>query len=83
MILALTLPMSGCLGTIVTAPGSKGKTYKSTDVHFVLLPAAVNAGDCNNGIKEVSVSTPVWGAVVGYLTFGIIIPVNTLVTCKG
>ena len=82
MILTLSLPLSGCLGTIVTAPGGGSRTYKSTDAHIILLPSQVNAGDCTKGMKEVTVSVPLWGVAVGILTFGIVVPMNTTVTCS-
>ena len=81
LALALSLSLSGCLGTIVTAPVGGTRTYKSTDVHWVLLPASVNAGDCAKGMREVTVSVPLWGVAVGFITFGIIVPMNTTVTC--
>jgi len=81
LALALSLSLSGCLGTIVTAPVGGNRTYKSTDAHIILLPSAVNAGDCSKGMKEVTVSVPLWGVAVGILTFGIVVPMDTTVTC--
>jgi uncharacterized protein YceK len=83
LALALSLSLSGCLGTIVTAPGATGRHYKSTDAHIVLLPTAVNAGDCAKGMKEVTVSVPLWGVAVGIITFGIVVPMTTTFTCAG
>lgn len=81
LILALSLPLSGCLGTVVTAPVSKGRSYGTTDAHLVLAPTAIDARDCANGLQEVAVYVPLWGVAVGILTFGILVPMNTTFTC--
>lgn len=81
LVLALSLSLSGCLGTIVEAPVSGGRTYGSTDAHLILAPTAIDARDCSKGLKDVTVSVPLWGVAVGILTFGILVPMNTTYTC--
>jgi hypothetical protein len=81
LALALSLSLTGCLGTIVTTPTRGGRTYGSTEAHLILAPAAIDARDCPRGLHEVAVSVPLWGVAVGILTFGILVPMNTTFTC--
>jgi len=81
LALVLSLGLSGCLGTVVTAPVGTGRSYRSTDAHLILAPTSVDARDCAKGLKEVAVYVPLWGVAVGILTFGIIVPMNTTFTC--
>jgi hypothetical protein len=80
-VLALSLSLSGCLGTIVTAPVGEGRSYEATRAHLILSSTAIDAGDCGNGLREVTVYVPLWGVAVGLLTFGILVPMNTAFTC--
>jgi hypothetical protein len=80
-ILVLAVSASGCLGTVVTAPVGKGRSYGATDAHLILAPSAIDARDCANGLQEVAVYVPLWGVAVGILTLGILVPMNTTFTC--
>lgn len=82
-LLALVLAgaVSGCLGTVVTAPGSQGRTYGSTRVHIIAAPVSIDARDCKTGIREITNFVPLWGVAVGILTFGILVPMTTTFTC--
>jgi hypothetical protein len=81
LTLVLSLSLSGCLGTIVTAPVGEGRSYGATDAHLILAPAAIDARDCTKGLQEVAVYVPLWGVAVGILTLGILVPMNTTFTC--
>ena len=81
LALVLAAAVSGCLGTIVTAPTGQGRTYGATQIHILAAPTSIDAVDCKNGLREVTVSVPLWGVAVGILTFGILVPVNTTFTC--
>lgn len=81
LVLSLSLSLSGCLGTIVTAPTAGGKTYDATSPHLILSSMSIPARDCSKGMKEVAVYVPLWGVAVGILTFGILVPMNTQYTC--
>ncbi len=79
--LVLVASLTGCLGTVVDAPTGKGKTYGATRAHLILAPRLVDAQDCTSGMQQVTVSVPLWGVVVGILTLGILVPMNTTFTC--
>ena len=81
LALVLAAAVSGCLGTIVTAPGSQGRSYGTTRVHIIAAPTSIDAVDCKNGLREVAVYVPLWGVAVGILTLGILVPMNTNFTC--
>ncbi len=81
LALVLAAAVSGCLGTVVTAPTGNGKAYGTTRVHFIAAPTQINASDCKSGLSEVAVFVPLWGVAVGILTLGILVPMNTAFTC--
>ena len=83
MALVLVGSLSGCLGTVVTAPTAEGRSYEATRAHLILAPTAVDAVDCAGGLHEVAVYVPLWGVAVGILTFGILVPMSTTFTCAG
>jgi hypothetical protein len=80
--IALIFSLTACLGTTVKAPTSGGKSYGSTDVHLIGSSTAINASSCPNGLKEVTTFVPLWGVAVGILTIGILVPMETVFTCR-
>ena len=83
MALVLVGSLSGCLGTIVKAPTTEGRSYGATRAHLIGSSTEVDAADCAGGLHEVAVFVPLWGIAVGILTFGILVPMNTTFTCAG
>ena len=73
---------AGCLGTVIEAPTSKGASYGGTRVHVIASPTLIKADSCKEGISETATYVPLWGLVVGILTFGILVPMNTVYTCR-
>ena len=41
----------------------------------------IDASVCKEGLARTRTFAPIWGIVVGYLTFGILIPLTTVYTC--
>jgi hypothetical protein len=80
-VILLTV-QTGCLGTLVTAPTRKGLVQSTTRAHIVALPTQINATVCPNGLSETFTYVPLWGLVVGFFTFGIIVPMTTQFTCQ-
>jgi hypothetical protein len=81
LALCLAAALSGCLGTIVEAPGASGSSYGSTRAHIIGSSTRIDASSCKNGLKEVATFVPLWGVAVGILTIGIIVPMETVFTC--
>jgi len=77
----LAVALTGCLGTIVEAPGASGSSYGGTRAHIIGSSTRIDASSCKNGIKEVATFVPLWGVAVGILTIGIIVPMETVFTC--
>ncbi len=75
------LSLTGCLGTVVEAPTSQGPSFGTTSVRIIAAPREVDARQCRRGMSTVTTSVPIWGAVVGILTFGILVPITTTFTC--
>lgn len=82
LAVALTVCLSGCLGTIVEAPTREGQSYGSTRPHLVGSSTEINASNCPNGLQQVATFVPLWGVVVGVLTLGILVPMTTVYTCS-
>lgn len=82
LCIALAVAASGCLGTIVQAPGPAGASYGDTSAHIIGASTKLDASSCPNGLKEVTTFVPLWGVAVGILTFGIIVPMETVFTCR-
>lgn len=80
--LGLIFSLTACLGTTVKSPASGGQSFGSTDVHLIGSSTAINAGTCPNGLKEVTTFVPLWGVAVGILTIGILVPMETVFTCR-
>ena len=78
----LVASQTACLATQVVAPTRNGLTQRTTNAHIVALPVHIHADVCRNGLSETITWVPVWGLVVGILTFGIIVPMTTQFTCR-
>lgn len=72
---------TACLGTLVRAPTPPGLVHSTTRAHLLAAPTKINANVCPNGLAEVFTYVPVWGVVVGILTFGILVPTTTNYAC--
>ncbi len=85
VILALTVllsvPTTGCLGTLVHAPTGVTRGNQTTRVHLLAAPTRIDAHTCAKGLGEVFTFVPLWGVVVGILTIGIIVPMTTTYAC--
>ena len=77
----LSVPLSGCLGTMVHAPTPVTRSHTTTRVHILAAPTRLDAHTCRSGLSEVFTYVPLWGVVVGILTFGILVPMTTSYTC--
>jgi hypothetical protein len=75
------LSLTGCLGTVVEARTPQGPSFGTTSVRIIAAPSAVDARHCRLGMSTVTTSVPIWGVVVGILTFGILVPITTTFTC--
>ncbi len=73
--------LTGCLGTVVEARTSQGPSFGTTSVRIIAAPRAVDARQCKLGMSTVTTSVPIWGVVVGVLTFGILVPITTTFNC--
>lgn len=80
--LALVVSLTGCLGTMVNAPTTKGDSYGDTRVHLIGSSTEIDARSCPGGLQQVSTWVPLWGVAVGILTLGIIVPMTTVFTCS-
>jgi hypothetical protein len=74
--------LTGCLGTVVQTPAGAGPSISSTNIHLIAAPRVVDTA-CRNGLSEVMTYVPLWGVVVGVLTFGILVPITTVYNCAG
>jgi len=81
--LILTVSLSGCIGTFVDTSAPTGQSISSTHIHILAAPIGMDAQICRHGMSSVSTFVPVWGIVVGILTFGIIVPKTLSYTCVG
>ena len=79
--LALIASQTACLGTIVQSPVPHAESYGDTRAHLIGSSTSIEARDCKRGIQQVEVFVPLWGVAVGILTFGIVVPMSTVVTC--
>ena len=78
---AFMVSSTGCLGTFVDAPTRHTQSYKQLQVHLVAAPILIRADVCRRGLAEVSTWVPLWGLVIGILTFGIVVPQWTTYSC--
>lgn len=80
---AFATSLTGCLGTEIESPAGAqpGPSYQTLRWHIVALPTVVSAGDCKNGMADVSTYVPLWGLVIGVLTWGILVPQWTTLSC--
>ncbi len=81
LLAVLITTQTGCLGTLVQSPARPGLTLSTTQVHLVAMPTRIDAAACRNGLSEVFTHVPLWGLVVGFFTFGIVVPMTTEYSC--
>ena len=79
--LSLVGALSGCLGTIYQTPTIEGPANGYTTVRLLASPALVEAHECKQGLANAQNFVPLWGLVVGILTFGIVVPVTVNYSC--
>jgi len=77
----MMVPLSGCLGTMVQSPTAAGRPNTTTRVHIIWAPTSIDAHMCPNGLSETFTYVPLWGVVVGVLTFSILVPMTTSYSC--
>jgi hypothetical protein len=81
LVLALAASLGGCLGTFVQTRAKAGRPIVTTNLHFLAAPFRIDAHVCEKGLAQVTTFVPVWGVVVGILTFGILVPKSTVYQC--
>ncbi len=77
----LVLTLSGCLGTMVRSPVREGSAHRTTRAHILAAPTQIDATHCRSGLSQTFTFVPIWGVVVGILTFGILVPMTTIYSC--
>ena len=77
----LSVPLTGCLGTLVHAPTSVTQATITTRAHLLAAPTRIDAHNCTKGLAEVFTYVPLWGVAVGILTLGIVVPMTTSYAC--
>ena len=77
----LSVPLTGCLGTLVHAPTSVTQAKITTRAHLLAAPTRIEAQNCTKGMGEVYTFVPLWGVAVGILTLGIVVPMTTSYAC--
>ena len=60
---------------------TQGTTQGTIMVHILAAPRSVDANVCKHGFKSVFTHVPLWGIVVGVLTFGIVVPKAVQYSC--
>jgi hypothetical protein len=81
LALVMMVPLSGCLGTMVQSPTAAGRPHMTTRVHLLWAPTQIDAHMCANGLAETFTYVPLWGILVGFLTFSIVVPMTTSYSC--
>lgn len=81
LAIVLTVSSTGCLGTFVETPTRPGPVMKTTRIHLLAAPFRIDAHTCEKGLSQTATHVPVWGVVVGILTFGIIVPKTVAYEC--
>jgi hypothetical protein len=82
-ILCVTVT-TGCFATVVQTHGPEfGPAKKQMNVTLLwgLKPSVVDASSCPQGVAEVVTGWPIWGVLVAFLTFLLIVPTNTAYVC--
>ncbi len=77
----LSVPLTGCLGTLVHAPTPVARGTITTRAHLLAAPTRIEAHNCTKGRGEVFTYVPLWGVAVGILTLGIVVPMTTSYAC--
>lgn len=82
--LVLCISMSGCLASTLHTPATHSREVDSrlnVTLLWGLKPTRVDAKECENGVASSVTVWPIWGAIVAYLTFLLIVPTYTAYTC--
>lgn len=79
----LVLSLGGCLGTVIEAPprAQAGPSYQTLRWHLLAAPNLVRADQCAKGLADITTYVPPWGLAIGILTFGIVVPQWTILSC--
>ncbi len=80
LVLSLSLATSGCLGTLVGKPPTKGQIFSTTRAHILAAPTQIQT-PCTGGLEHTFTFVPLWGVAVGILTIGIVVPMTTNYSC--
>lgn len=81
LAVVLAVVLSGCLGTVVETPSPEGRAISSTHIHLLTAPFQIDAHMCERGLAKAATFVPIWGVVVGFFTFGIVVPKTTVYHC--
>lgn len=84
LALAMLCLMSGCYRTVLTTPAARSDLEgDATGVSWVsLTPVTHNASECTKGVARVESQMPVWGALVWFITGGLIAPMTVEYRCS-
>lgn len=77
--------VSGCYRAVVNTPAPRSGVEGSESgvSWFGLTPVTVRTTECPKGVAKVDSSMPVWGALVYFLTAGIVAPLSIEYQCAG
>ena len=81
LAILMMVALSGCVGTMVQSPKPASRPSYTTRVHILWAPTQIDAHECKNGLAETFTYVPLWGILVGFLTFSIVIPMTTSYAC--
>ncbi len=77
----LSVPLTGCLGTLVHAPTPVARGTITTRAHLLAAPTRIDAHNCTKVLGDVFTYVPLLGVEVGILTLGIVVPMTTSFAC--
>jgi hypothetical protein len=80
----LCVTMSGCLGTTVRSgapPAGKSEMRMSVTLLWGLKQSHVDATQCRDGISKLVTVWPIWGGVVAWFSFLLVVPTYTIFEC--
>ena len=85
VVFALCLAMTGCLGTRITSatpPVTEPKMRMSVTLLWGLKTSNVDT-ECPGGISRTEVLWPIWGGMIAWVTFLLVVPTYTMFECAG
>lgn len=76
---------TGCYRTVLNTPAPRSgiEGEESGVSWFGLTPVTHRADECPKGIAKVDASMPFWGALVVFLTAGVVAPMSIVYQCAG